>query len=88
LLQAPARSQIARIGAHALHALYDSGELTRAGRAASAAALDERLLSVIDPERKLPPDERERRLGHARKAHFQKLAYRSAQTRARKARAT
>jgi hypothetical protein len=87
LLQAPVRSQIARIGAHALHAQYDSKELTRAGRAASAAALDERLLSVIDPESKLSPAERERRLGHARKAHFQKLALRSAQSR-RKAGAT
>jgi hypothetical protein len=81
LLQAGLRSQIGRLGAHTLHALYDSRELTRNGRAAAATALEQRLLSEVDPDNKLSLAERERRLGHARKAHFQRLALRSAQAR-------
>lgn len=38
----------------------------------------------VDPERKLPAEERERRATSARKAHFQRLALKSAQARAKK----
>ncbi len=79
------RSIRARIGAHQLHATHDSVELTRAARQASTTALNLRLLAELDPADVLPPAERERRLAHARKAHFAKLALRSAQARRRKA---
>ena len=74
-----------RMGAHRLHALYDSTELTRNAREASGAALDERLLDEIDPDGKLSQTERQRRLHHARKSHFAGLAFKSAQARRRKA---
>lgn len=75
------RSLRSRIGAHTLHARYDSTALTEPARAASWAALDKRLLAEIDPDNRLHPDERARRLGHARAAHFARLALKSAQTR-------
>lgn len=78
-----------RIGAHRLHATHDARETTASARAAARTALDRRLLAEIDPDAALPEVERARRLGHARKAHFQRLALKSAQARsARKARPT
>ncbi len=73
-----------RIGAHRLHALYDSREITAPARAAARTLLDRRLLTEIDPGGALPEAERARRLGHARKAHFAKLALKSAKARRRK----
>ena len=72
------RSLLARAAVHALHAQYDSTELTRPAREAARTNLDRRLLSEIDPDRSLPEAERARRLDHARKAYFALLAYRSA----------
>jgi hypothetical protein len=78
----PDRGTAARIGAHALHAKYDSRELTAKGRAAFLS----RFLDEVDPDRALPEPERVRRAEHARIAYMTKLALRSAQVRrARKA---
>ena len=75
----------ARIGAHRLHATHDSQRLTERARAAARSALDRRLLAEIDPEHQLSENERARRLGHTRKAHFARLALKSAVARRRKA---
>jgi hypothetical protein len=81
LLSPAERSQIAALGAHGLHSKHDPRVTSRPGRAASAQKLNARLLREIDPDNSLPPAERERRLGHARKAHFLKLAMLSARAR-------
>lgn len=75
------KQQSARIGAHVLHSKYDSAALTAKARAAAARSLNDRLLADIDPHGTLPPHERERRLAHARRAHFMRLAQKSAATR-------
>src|SRR5688572_25967151 len=72
-----------RIGAHRLHALYDSRELTAAGRAAFLATFERE----VDPGGVLPEAERRRRAEHARRAHFQRLARLSAIARAGKKKA-
>ena len=66
-----------RMGAHALHARYDSRELTATAR---KRFLD-RFEREVDPDLELAPKERARRAEHARKAYFSKLALRSAQVR-------
>jgi len=71
----------AQIAAHEMHARHDARATTAAGRAASARKLDEQLLAKIDPRQELPPEERARRLDHARRAHFARLALRSAKKR-------
>ena len=71
------RSMRSRIGAHKLHSLYDSTELTHAAR---AKFLD-RFVDEVDPDRVLPEAERDRRAEHARKAYFAALALKSAQAR-------
>jgi hypothetical protein len=68
----------ARLGAHALHALYDSREITAPAR---AAFLD-RFEREVDPDGLLPAAERARRAEHARKAYFTRLALKSAKARA------
>lgn len=50
---------------------------------ARAAALD-RFERDVDPEGVLAPEERARRAEHARKAHFKRLALKSAQARRRR----
>lgn len=57
----------------------------RAARTANArkAALD-RFEQQVDPDGILPPAERARRAEHARKAHFLRMAYKSAQVRRRR----
>lgn len=78
------RSLISTIGAHALHAQYDSRKLTANARAASPGSLTywER---EVDPDEALEQAERVRRAEHARKAYFTKLALRSAQARSKRA---
>ena len=71
------RSLRARLAAHALHAQYDSRELTRPGR----DKFEQRFIDEVDPERMLPEAERQRRVDHARKACFTRLAMKSAQAR-------
>ena len=66
-----------RIGAYTLHALHDPKKTTRAGRAAFLRKFEDE----VDPERVLPEAERLRRAQYARKAHFAKLALKSARAR-------
>ena len=68
------RSTRARIGAHSLHAKRDSRVTSAPGRKAAADKLNTKLLEEIDPQNELPEAERARRLHHARKAHFSRLA--------------
>ena len=51
-------------------------------------AFDDRFLDAVDPERKLPVKERERRAASAKSAYFAKLALASAKARRAKARTT
>ena len=71
-----------RIGAHRLHATHDPRETTKAARQAFWSSFER----DVDPEGVLDPDERARRAGHARAAHFARLAYLSAKVRAERAR--
>ena len=73
-------SRRGRIGAHRLHALHDSRELTAPARAAFLAKFERE----VDPTGTLPEEERRRRADHARKAHFARLARLSANARRRK----
>jgi hypothetical protein len=66
-----------RIGAYRLHATYDSREITAPARARFLA----RFLDEVDPDRVLSETERQRRAVMARKAHFARLALKSARTR-------
>jgi hypothetical protein len=85
LLTPTQRKIRARIAAHEMHAQHDARATTRAGREAARTALDAHLLSIIDPHNRLTERERERRLEHKRRAHFARLALKSAQARRRKA---
>ena len=64
----------ARIAAYAQHARHDPRETTRPAR----AAFDQRFLDEVDPDRRLPAPERQRRAAAARRAYFTRLAYLSA----------
>jgi hypothetical protein len=75
------RSQVARIGAYALHSKYDSREITAGAR----AKFDQRFLDQVDPNRELPEAERLRRAKHARKAYMLGLARKSAAARRKRA---
>ena len=65
----------ARLGAHAQHA---AGK-TNTGPA--RRAFDQRFYDQVDPDRQLPPAERERRAAHARKAYFTQLSLKAATAR-------
>ena len=67
-----------RIGAHRLHATHDPRETTKAARLAFWSSFERE----VDPDGLLSPEERARRASHARAAHFARLAYLSARTRA------
>ncbi|MFJ9365426.1 hypothetical protein ACIRRA_13540 [Nocardia sp. NPDC101769] len=73
----------ARIAAHASWAKTDD----RAARTAKARkAMESKFEKQVDPDGVLPPDERARRAEHARKAHYTRLALKSAQARRRRSR--
>ncbi len=74
------RSQIARMGAHALHAKRDPRETTRKAR---QAFLD-RFERQVDPDGLLEPAERARRADQARSAYFAHLSYRGVRARQRR----
>lgn len=74
------RSLRGRMGAHLLHASHDSRRLTVRAREAFLASFERQ----VDPDGVLPADERRRRAGHARAAHFARLARRSAIVRAKR----
>ncbi len=71
------RALHARMAAHVLHSRYDSKELTAPAR----RAFLERFEREVDPDGILPEAERRRRAGHARKAHFTRLALASSRAR-------
>ena len=71
------RVLIGRLGAYVLHSRYDSRELTKAAH----AAFESKFEREVDPDGVLPLDERRRRAEMARKAHFTRLALKSAQAR-------
>ena len=68
-----------RAAAHALHAIYDSREITKPARDAFLARFE----VVVDPDRSLSKPERDRRAEQAKKAYFTDLARRSSKARAR-----
>jgi hypothetical protein len=70
-----------RVGGLKTAYLHDTRETTANARAASAASLRERLLREIDPENRLPQDQREVRLARARRAHFIQLSMKAAAAR-------
>jgi hypothetical protein len=82
-LSASLRVLYGRMGAHKLHAMHDSRQLTAPGR----RAFLERFEREVDPDGLLTPVERARRASHARKAYFAGLAAKSSAARARKKRA-
>lgn len=55
-----------------------------AATAAARAAADARFEREVDPEGKLPPEERARRAASLRKAHFGRMALASAKKRRRR----
>lgn len=71
------RRQVARIGGLSRAALYDGREVTRAARRGFIARFED----AVDPDRRLAPDERERRAQAAMRAHMARLALRSAKSR-------
>lgn len=73
----------ARAAAFAMHAQHDSRETSRRGREAFIARFERE----VDPQRALSPAERARRAESAKRAHFTRLALRSAQVRRRHTRA-
>lgn len=74
------RSVIASIAAHeSWAATADRTARTAPARAALMAKFERQ----VDPDNILQPAERQRRAEHARKAHFQRLALKSAQSRRR-----
>jgi hypothetical protein len=48
-------------------------------------AAEERFFQLVDPDGTLDPAERARRAANARRAHFQRMAFKSAEARRRKA---
>ena len=73
----------ARLAAQALHSLVDPKKHTEAARRAGPGNLDY-WLRRVDPEGSLRQRERVRRAESAKKAHFTRLAFKSAQARSRK----
>lgn len=75
------RTLRARLAAHeSWAATPDRSARTRAARDAFIAKFEDQ----VDPDRTLPPAERRRRAESARKAHYTRLAFKSARARARR----
>lgn len=70
----------ARMAAHVLHSRVDSTVHTQPARRAFLARFEDQ----VDPDRSLPPAERTRRAEHAKRAHMQALAMKSAKARSRR----
>ncbi len=71
------RSQISRMGAHALHSRYDSRVISQPARDKFMARFEDE----VDPDRVLSEAERQRRASHAKKLYFTRLALASARAR-------
>jgi len=69
-----------RIGAYRLHATHDPRETTADARAAFRSSFER----LVDPDGTLPEYERARRADAARRAHYTRLARRSAHARRRR----
>lgn len=72
---------------HARLAAYESWARTRDRKARTANARHaamSRFEKQVDPHGELPPDERAKRAEAAKKAHYQRMALKSAQSRRRK----
>lgn len=72
------RAQIARLAAHVLWAQCPDRV---AATAAARQAFADRFEQEVDPDGKLPPDERAKRAASAKSAYYARLALRSAQVR-------
>lgn len=68
-----------RIGAHVAHARHGGDAMTQKARTAFLARFERE----VDPDNQLPPEERQRRAEHARRAHMARLAAISATKRKR-----
>jgi hypothetical protein len=79
-LSAEQRSLRASVAAHAKYAKLGTAGSTDAARAGWRRRFEDQ----VDPDRALPPAERERRAEHAIKAHMQALALRSSRARAKR----
>jgi hypothetical protein len=77
MLSPSERSLRAQIAANTRWSRADGAEGTAAARAAFLAKFE----AEVDPNNELSPAERQRRAERARKAHFQRLALKSAQAR-------
>jgi hypothetical protein len=71
------RVLISRMGAHALHARYDSKAVSQPARDAFMARFERE----VDPDGVLDPRERSRRAEHAKRLYFTRLAHKSAKAR-------
>jgi hypothetical protein len=72
----------ARLAAYSMHAAG------KTNTAAATAASEARWAKQVDPDGVLSPDERDKRIRAAKKAHFTRLAFLSAKARRRKAEAS
>ena len=75
-------AQRGRLGAHAAHSRNDPRAMTAAARGAFLSSFER----IADPDGVLPDAERLRRAEHLKKAHFLRLAMKSAATRKARAR--
>jgi hypothetical protein len=75
------RTLRARLGAYSLHATHDPRDTTAKAR---RTFLD-RFYDDVDPDRSLPPEERQRRAQAALKAHMTRLALASSRSRSKRA---
>lgn len=71
---------IARMGGYAVQSQHDTGPSLIKAR----QALLSKFQREVDSEGVLSPEERDRRASAARQLHFQRMAYRSAESRRRK----
>jgi hypothetical protein len=76
------RSQRARI---AVHTSWSNTSDRSARTSKARQAFRDRFLDEVDPERKLPEKVRQQRAESALKAHYARMAFKSAQSRRRKA---
>jgi hypothetical protein len=81
VLSSEERSLLGRLGAYTLHSTHDSQELARK----SCDTLLRKIEQSIDPQGSLPAQERQRRVYQALKAHYTRMALKSAKVRREKA---
>jgi hypothetical protein len=77
----PPSADLAEYGRIGAYESWSRTEDWTARTAPARAAADEKFYDAVDPNRELSPAEREKRAAAARKAHFRRLALKSAQVR-------